>query len=260
MYHDVVPEGDFGSSGFSGGDADKYKLDESVFSQHLEALTTTIESPPLNIIESREKKNSGWVLTFDDGGASALRIAKMLDEKGWCGHFFITTDFIGKPGFLRSDDIAFLAERGHVIGTHSCSHPARISSCSSDELSHEWNASCKRLSEIIGDTIVVGSVPGGYYSLRVAKAAAAAGIKNLFTSEPVTTLSEEFGCTLLGRYSIYRGHSPKLAAALVRGNWLPKTKQFVQWNLKKAVKLLAGTGYITARQAVLRKKSGIQRS
>ena len=40
------------------------------------------------------------LLTFDDGGKSAVRIADLLEEQGWRGHFFITTAMIGEPGFV----------------------------------------------------------------------------------------------------------------------------------------------------------------
>ena len=50
-----------------------------------------------------------WLLTFDDGGASALRIAEMLARYGWKGHFFITVNRIDSPAFVTSDDIRALS-------------------------------------------------------------------------------------------------------------------------------------------------------
>ena len=40
-YHDVVPAGDFSSSGFSGPGADSYKLTAESFDAHLAALAAT---------------------------------------------------------------------------------------------------------------------------------------------------------------------------------------------------------------------------
>ncbi|KPK79394.1 MAG: hypothetical protein AMS25_12820 [Gemmatimonas sp. SM23_52] len=44
--------------------------------------------------------------------------------------------------------------------------------------------SAKILAEIIGEPITTASVPSGWYSPKIAEAAAAAGIKVSFTSEP----------------------------------------------------------------------------
>src|SRR5439155_279734 len=125
------------------------------------------------------------LLTFDDGGASAYGcVADLLEGAGWRGHFFITTDYLGTPGFVGGAQIRELAGRGHVIGTHSCSHPTRMARCSWDRLIGEWSRSAQALAEVLGEPVRVGSVPGGAFARRVAAAAAAAGLTALFTSEP----------------------------------------------------------------------------
>jgi saccharopine dehydrogenase-like NADP-dependent oxidoreductase len=52
------------------------------------------------------------------------------------------------------------------------------------ELLREWKESCAKLSDILQEPVVTASVADGYYSRKVGKAAAAAGIQVLFTSEP----------------------------------------------------------------------------
>ena len=47
----------------------------------------------------------GLLLTFDDGGKSAVRIADLLDKKGWKGHFFVTTSLIDTSGFVTPSNI-----------------------------------------------------------------------------------------------------------------------------------------------------------
>ena len=45
-----------------------------------------------------EKFKNNFEYTFDDGGLSNLKAAKILEKFGIKGYFFIPTFFIGKPG------------------------------------------------------------------------------------------------------------------------------------------------------------------
>ena len=81
------------------------------------------ESPVL-IEKNYDINKGGWVLSFDDGGVSAFdNVMASLDRLTQKAHFFITTDYIGRKGFLDKRQIAILKEQGHSIGSHSCSHP-----------------------------------------------------------------------------------------------------------------------------------------
>src|SRR5687767_12977702 len=112
LYHDVVENGAWASSGFGGGDAAIYKLPRASFDAHLERLATLDRHPSLVTDPPRD----GWMITFDDGGASALStIAPALARRGWRGHFFMTTGWLNAPGFLSPDALRELAARGHVI-------------------------------------------------------------------------------------------------------------------------------------------------
>ena len=66
MYHDVVADGMEDSSGFPGRDAARYKVTPTQFFSHLEAI-------------SRSAGAGSAVMTFDDGGVSALQAADTLD-------------------------------------------------------------------------------------------------------------------------------------------------------------------------------------
>jgi hypothetical protein len=63
------------------------------------------------------------LLTFDDDGKSALRIGDELCRRGWRGHFLIATALIGCRTFLDSRELRYLRDCGHVLGTHSHTHP-----------------------------------------------------------------------------------------------------------------------------------------
>jgi peptidoglycan/xylan/chitin deacetylase (PgdA/CDA1 family) len=238
MYHDIFDGGAADSSGFPGGAAASYKLQTEVFASHLDAIRAVRSPLPL-------------YLTFDDGGASALAIGDLLEARGFRGHFFVTTDYLDTATFMSRDDVRALAGRGHVIGSHSCSHPTRMALCSREQLLDEWRRSVGTLEDVVGARVETASVPGGYYSRTVAETASAAGIRTLFTSEPTTRSHRVDDCVVHGRYVIQAMHSREYAAAIAAGALLPRTQQFVVWNAKKLGKLVAGDLYLKLRSKVL---------
>ena len=173
LYHDVVLPGQVSSSGFPGGDADIYKLARPDFERHLNAIHSAIPEPPITVSQLGNVLRTPLLFTFDDGGVSAYEhIAGLLEAFGWRGHFFVTTNWIGRDGFLNPAQIRDLYARGHFIGSHSCSHPQRMSHCNRHQLRREWNDSIAVLSEILGARVELASVPGGFYARNVAEEAA----------------------------------------------------------------------------------------
>jgi len=254
LYHDVVPTEQFASSGFVSGGANIYKLEQPEFELHLESIHKSISSRPVAVLKRAADLMSADLLlfTFDDGGSSSFQIAELLERYSWRGHFFITTDYIGKPGFMTPPQIRELHRRGHSIGSHSCSHPARMSHCDEEQLQREWRESLRVLAAVTGDKIRLASVPGGYYSGKVAEAAARAGIEILFNSEPTRRTRSIDGCTILGRYSIQQGVSAATASRIAAGNWVPRFRQALLWKSKKVAKRLGGSHYIALRKFLLK--------
>lgn len=258
MYHDVV-DGDFDTSGFPGGGPAHYKLRIDEFERHLTVIGSLPKRPTLlsRVDDSGKADSDAVLITFDDGGISAATIiADALERRGWRGHFFITADYIGKNGFVSASQIRDLAQRGHIIGTHSCSHPSRMSSCTQRELMYEWQRSREVLSEIVASPITVASVPGGYYSRDVATAAAASGLSDLFTSEPTTRVSNVNGLRVYGRFSIHRGTSTAKVAAISSGAPYALMKEAALWKLKKVLKFAGGGMYLRMRRLILNRQHG----
>lgn len=229
-----------------------YTLDQAHFRNHLLAIER--RRPPLRTIQ-RSCKLGPEVpvfLTFDDGAVGGYTwCAGALEQHEWRGHFFITTDWIGLPGYMDREQIRELHGRGHVIGSHSCSHPERMSYLSTDELVREWKDSCAVLGDILGTAVRVASVPGGYYSRKVALAAAAVGIEVLFNSEPTSATAIVEGCLVLGRYCIQRYTAPEVSGAIAAGHIWPRWQQSALWATKKILKVLAGESYVTVRRQLL---------
>ena len=242
MYHDIVDAGAEDASGFPGRDAALYKVAPERFDAHLDAIRQALSD------SAREPEP---VMTFDDGGVSAMRAADALEKRGLTGHFFVTVNYIGTRGFVTRSDIGELARRGHAIGSHSCSHPLRMGHCAWPQLLDEWTRSRSTLSDILGNEVRVASVPGGDFAPQVAEAASRAGYVTLFTSEPTQLTRRAFGLTLVGRFAIQRWTRAETAAALATGNWLPCAQQAIVWNAKKLTKRFGGKRYLQVRRLLL---------
>jgi peptidoglycan/xylan/chitin deacetylase (PgdA/CDA1 family) len=255
LYHDVLENADWESSGFTGPGTAKYKLSRSAFEAHMAAVAAVRDTAPSTAHElANARETLPFLLTFDDGGESAAtRVAGLLEKYGWRGHFFVTAGQIGKKGFLNPEQIRNLRKDGHVIGSHSFSHPVRMSHCSTERLTDEWTTSIKMLSDVLGEPVDTASVPGGYYSKQVGETAAGAGVRILFNSEPTTAVQSVQGCLVVGRYNIFRGTPPTVSGDLISLHSRARSRQWLYWNFKKVAKRVAGGPYLAARQLLLRK-------
>lgn len=249
-YHDVVAGDDFDASGFPGAAAASYKLTVPSFDAHLRAIAATgVRVTRVDLASAATDGAMPVLLTFDDGGSSALHgTSRCLARFGWAGHFLVTTSRIGTLGFLDAAQIRAVHAAGHVVGSHSCTHPLRFSALGRSAMWHEWAESRDALEQILGAPVTVASVPGGYFRRIAAETAAEAGLRALFTSEPVSSVRTIAGCTVFGRCSIRRATTPEEAAALASGQRGPRARQWIVWNGKKAVKAAGGRMYLDARE------------
>jgi len=248
-YHDIVADPDSDASGFLGASAASYKIRHEDFASHLQVLDKH-QGAGINVQQLSANTSRSILFTFDDGGISAIdAIARALEERNYIGHFFVVTSLIGKPGFCDPDHLRELHHRGHVVGSHTHSHPIRMSKLSDAELIYEWKTSNDILEECLGSPRLVASIPGGYYSPRVAHSAGQAGIRFLFTSEPIVRVKEVGGCLVLGRFTLRRSSRASEVSSLVGPLGAARTRQWATWNIKKVVKATIGGSYLKLRAA-----------
>ena len=248
MYHDVVRPNEFDKSGFPGNASATYKLTLDQFEEHLDILQNGCMQPPIVIKNSSDLLKNGWVLSFDDGGVSAFdNILWRLDKLNWKAHFFITTDYIGKKGFLNKNQIRAIRKRGHIIGSHSCSHPD-MTSLKREFVYREWENSLQILSEIINEPVNSAAVPGGDYNRMVAEVANEAGICFLFTSNPYINVKYVRKCAVIGRYGIKDSSSKNLILKLANGDKIFWTLKKIIWDIKRLIKKIFGNQYTLLRK------------
>lgn len=197
-YHDVTDRPQ--ESGLQRPGAAPYTLGVTAFGQHLEAIARGPLRPELVTAIDLTAPGRHLLLTFDDGGISALHAADELSRRGWSGHFFIITGRVGERTFLGADEIRYLRACGHVIGTHSHTHPDIFREQTMVQMVAEWRTSSDRLADLLGEPCTVASVPGGDISPLVLQSAGVAGLRVLFTSEPTLAPRPVGGCWVLGRF------------------------------------------------------------
>ena len=245
LYHDVVEPESHDSAGFPGQLAARYKLAPPLFEAHLDAIAATGVRIELVLPDSSPPDAA---LTFDDAGASALTAAASLEERGWRGHFFVPTARIGTPGFLEPDALRALARRGHVVGSHSHTHPTYMGKLPREELEREWRTSREILADVLDDEPAIASVPGGLLSRAVIETAADAGFRVLMTSEPVARVRRVGDLFVVGRFGIWSTTPASRAAAYVTGSRAARAQLWLEWNAKGVAKRVSPQAYQVMRR------------
>jgi peptidoglycan/xylan/chitin deacetylase (PgdA/CDA1 family) len=213
-YHEVTD--DPTESGFQRPSALAYKLGQRAFEAHLDAFEASGLAPELVTDIDLTGPGRHLLLTFDDGGKSAIQAGGALAARRWRGHFFVITGLIGERCFLSAEEIRYLRGCGHLIGSHSHSHPTPFRALPHARMLEEWRVSCDRIAQILGESCTAASVPGGDISDAVLRSAAAAGLTHLFTSEPWRAPRRVDGCWVLGRYMPRAGTWPARVGELAR--------------------------------------------
>ncbi len=250
MYHEVTDEPR--TSGFQRPGARAYQLTRRAFELHLDgiaAAAAAAAAPSLVSDVDFNRPGRYVLLTFDDGGKSALTASEALSRRGWKGHFFIVTSLIGARTFLAASEIREIAAAGHLIGSHSHTHPDIFRDLSVERMREEWRVSRDALAQILGTPCVAGSVPGGDISRLVLRSATDAGFSYLFTSEPWLAPRRVADGWVLGRFAPKVGTSP----ARIR-----RLASFQGWTgalIVRRVKEAARTGLPLLYRAYVRRAS-----
>jgi peptidoglycan/xylan/chitin deacetylase (PgdA/CDA1 family) len=190
-------------------------------------------------------------ITFDDGCETDLLFAApILRELGFGATFYITSGWLGQPGYLNPAQLRELSSLGFEIGCHSMSH-RYLTELDVAGLRREIVDSKLQLEEVTGKPVEHFSCPGGRFDERVAKIACAAGYLTVATSETHanTRMTDRFA---LGRFAIMRHTTLPEFRRLCRGRGLWQRQVGVRF--RSAVRnVLGNSAYDRLRDAVLRK-------
>jgi peptidoglycan/xylan/chitin deacetylase (PgdA/CDA1 family) len=220
-FHDVVADGRSASA-----ESDTfYRIKASEF----ESLLSQLRKLSYQTVSSRHFRawQQGWrnlpertvVLTFDDGYASHFElVAPLLVRYRFIGTFFVTTGFIGKPGYMSWGQLRKLIFLGMEIGSHGASHQP-LTPLSPHELAEEVVSSKRLLEERLGVPIQAMAAPGGSWNPAVAEASKQAGYEAVWVST-IGTNGKETLPMALRRVVVRRPFSAERVVSMVEG-WQP---------------------------------------
>jgi len=115
-------------------DTEKFRRQIQFFKLHFKVMS---EQDLRDFLAGKANcQKPGLILTFDDGTATHYEAARILDELGCTGWFFVPTRLVGKKGRLTWDQIRKMSSR-HVIGGHTRTHPRLSGKLSSNQLKDE---------------------------------------------------------------------------------------------------------------------------
>ena len=243
MFHDVY-ETNPSESGFPRASSNSFKVSRPDFIRFIDTLI--LKAYKINI------PLSNIILTFDDGGSSFLWIARELSKRGLVGHFFISTGYIGTHGFCSKDDLKEIDSLGHVIGSHSHTHPERISSLPIDTLKKEWNEATTFIQNLLGKGIVEASIPGGYYSIESVNILRELGYKTIYTSKPTNLIKFYQGVEITGRYTIRNNQPIEQYLSYIDKVSFLGIKMLLRWQSLEIIKKLFGS-YFDVIRKILKK-------
>jgi peptidoglycan/xylan/chitin deacetylase (PgdA/CDA1 family) len=180
----------------------EYNLTRQRFADHVRVIRDSGRTPitfadwvgrmraaaadPANGISSPERV---VVVTFDDGYDNNLSACALLAEHGIPSTVYVTTDYVGRSGFVDEAGLRDLAAiDGVTVGSHAVSH-RRLDELPASELGDEVRLSRTRLADVLGRPCETFAYPHGNHGARVRRAvqdagyASAAGVKNAYSHE-----------------------------------------------------------------------------
>ena len=244
MYHDVYKTDPI-ESGFRRERDYPYKLSLDTFKNQVKTISEYCKL--CNIAKE------SIVFTFDDGGCSFYRlIADVLEEYGYIGHFYITTQYVGTDGFLNLEEIKGLEQRGHIVGSHAHSHE-HLYKLSDEQVRLEWDNSVKILSEILGHPVVEASIPNGDTSDIVLKYAYESGLREVYTSRPTTKVGKFRDMNLYGRYVVLSDTTTEYILSII-GSSFTRMKISFKWRIIYCIKKILGNKYVKLKNLIYKNK------
>ncbi|MBW4028837.1 MAG: polysaccharide deacetylase family protein [Acidobacteria bacterium] len=223
-YHELVP---------ADGPISRYSVSTERFQSHL------------NLFRSLAEGSSATPrVSFDDGHRSNyLHAAPLLQRAGMTATFFITAGFMAsRADFMDWTEVRSLLSAGHAVEAHGWSHRF-LPDCSDLELARELVDAKACLEDHLGHLVTRLSCPGGRYNDRVLFAAAEAGYKNVYSSEPWYERIVTSSLTLEGRIMVRRDTSLTALSRLARHTLLARGTVYAERSLRTGLRKVLGPTY-----------------
>lgn len=150
------------------------------------------------------------------------------------------------------DQIKELVTRGHMVGSHSHTHPEMMNTMKEEDLIYEWKISGDILREIIGKKVVTASIPNGFCSNKVLSAMVKTGFSSIYTSKPTVKIHHYESSVIIGRYAITSDMSVDYVLSILSS----KKHRFLinlRFQCLGIAKQMLGSAYVKIRGRLLSK-------
>ena len=156
MYHDVASSG----ATLTGGPA-YFTTPRASFADQLDRVQGA-GFRGVSIAEALKARPAPVVgISFDDGDEGQFTHAfPEIVRRGMSATFFVTTTWVGRPGYASWDQLREMRAAGMSIQSHTRSHPF-LSELSPDALEHELTGSKRELDEALDQDTDSLALPGG---------------------------------------------------------------------------------------------------
>lgn len=140
----------------------------------------------------------GIIITFDDGYDDNYEVAlRILEEYKMTGWFMVSSDLVGKQGYMDWKQLKDLLNKGHVIGDHTSTHHRMNANDTRESLEYEIIESKNRLEKELEISVNIFCWCGGeeeHYTKNAANIIKEAKFKYGFmtNSYPLTRNTNHF--------------------------------------------------------------------
>jgi peptidoglycan/xylan/chitin deacetylase (PgdA/CDA1 family) len=249
-YHDVLP-----TLPGSGGGPQHFTTSLTGF----ECMLDTIRQQGLigcSLLEAwQDPSNKRVAITFDDGDKGQFVYAvPALVERGMTATFYITTEWVGRSGYVSWSDLHEMVAAGMSIQSHTRSHPF-LSELSAAALVSELTDSKRTLEDKLGVEVREIAFPGGDAPARRLRGLIAESGYDIAVGTrwgKNTGRSEQTVQVPLRRCTV-RGHTSRAAAerVLTGDRWLGLKTNAKEVTLRRLRSSLGASRYARVRRAFL---------
>jgi peptidoglycan/xylan/chitin deacetylase (PgdA/CDA1 family) len=224
------------------GGHDRYSISEYDFTRQIFALfqrgfRTLV---PGELPEAPAGQGNYVMITFDDGFESDYRIAfPVLKKYGFRGVSFITTGFIGRPGYMDWGQVRALAGAGFSVQSHTHSHRL-LNTMDEKDLLGELRRSSELIEKSIGRTVTSLALPGGGRARQLVPVMRSEGYAHLFTSVPRVNPVTAFSAGEWGRVLITGDTSLPTFLEIITGDRQTYRKMLRAYLIRRTLKELVG--------------------
>ena len=191
------------------------------------------------------------LVAFEEGYESVLTVAaEQLGNSGLNGLVFVSTQMLGRPGYLSEDQVRLLLGMGLVVGSKGV-EVGCLSGLALGELRRQLRDSRQRLESLVRYPVRFVCLPSGRVDSRLIEEAQRAGYRRVLGSQPGLVATSGPVPHELRRFCVTEQTSPERVEELCLGRGKAVAAAMLRHRLADAPRLLLGDDGFEAARSTL---------